>query len=42
MSLLPLDRPPRNLCILRLSALGDICHVLPVVRTLQDACPRRA
>ena len=39
MSLLPLDRPPRNLCILRLSALGDICHVLPVVRTLQDAWP---
>ena len=39
MSLLPLDRPPQNLCILRLSALGDVCHVLPVVRTLQDAWP---
>jgi heptosyltransferase I len=39
MSLLPLDRPPRNLCILRLSALGDVCHVLPIVRTLQDAWP---
>ena len=26
--------------MLRLSALGDVCHVLPVVRTLQDAWPR--
>ena len=29
--------PPRRICVLRLSALGDVCHVLPVVRTLQDA-----
>jgi len=34
----PVD-PPRQLCVLRLSALGDVCHVLPVVRTLQDAWP---
>lgn len=33
------DAPPNNLCVLRLSALGDVCHVLPVVRTLQDAWP---
>jgi heptosyltransferase I len=31
--------PPRRICILRLSALGDVCHVLPVLRTLQDAWP---
>ena len=31
--------PPRSVCVLRLSALGDVCHVLPVVRTLQDAWP---
>jgi len=31
--------PPRRICLLRLSALGDVCHVLPVVRTLQDAWP---
>ena len=31
--------PPRRVCILRLSALGDVCHVLPVIRTLQDAWP---
>src|SRR5438309_7723133 len=31
--------PPRTLCILRLSAIGDTCHVVPVVRTLQQAWP---
>ena len=34
--------PPRSLCILRLSALGDVCHVVPVVRTLQQAWPATA
>ena len=37
---LPLDRPPLTVCILRLSALGDICHVVPVVRTLQRTWPQ--
>jgi heptosyltransferase I len=37
--LLPLDQPPRTVCILRLSALGDACHVVPIVRTLQHAWP---
>ncbi|MGI9246125.1 MAG: glycosyltransferase family 9 protein [Steroidobacteraceae bacterium] len=31
--------PPDSICVLRLSALGDVCHVLPVIRTLQDAWP---
>jgi heptosyltransferase I len=31
--------PPRRVCILRLSAIGDTCHVVPVVRTLQQAWP---
>lgn len=31
--------PPRSLCVLRLSAIGDVCHTLPVVRTLQDHWP---
>lgn len=35
----PLPSPPRSVCILRLSAIGDTCHVLPVVRTLQRAWP---
>jgi heptosyltransferase I len=36
------DTPPGRICVLRLSALGDVCHVLPVVRTLQDAWPGTA
>jgi heptosyltransferase I len=31
--------PPASLCILRLSAIGDTCHIVPVVRTLQRAWP---
>jgi len=33
------DSPPRTVCLLRLSALGDTCHVVPVLRTLQQAWP---
>jgi len=31
---------PQNICILRLSAIGDTCHVVPVLRTLQQAWPQ--
>ena len=34
------SRPPAAACILRLSAIGDTCHALPVVRTLQRAWPQ--
>jgi heptosyltransferase I len=37
--MLPLAEPPRSVCILRLSAIGDTCHVVPIVRTLQQAWP---
>ena len=30
---------PDTVCIVRLSAIGDCCHALPVIRTLQDAWP---
>ena len=30
---------PRSICILRLSALGDATHVVPMVRTLRRAFP---
>lgn len=30
---------PLHLCLLRLSALGDVTHVVPLVRTLQRAWP---
>jgi heptosyltransferase I len=35
-------RPPDSICLLRLSALGDVVHVLPLVRTLQRAWPGTA
>ena len=34
-----LAHPPESLCLVRLSAIGDCCHTLPVVRTLQAAWP---
>jgi heptosyltransferase I len=36
----PLLEPPRSVCLLRLSAIGDTCHVVPVLRTLQRAWPQ--
>jgi heptosyltransferase I len=32
--------PPASVCILRLSAIGDTCHTLAVLRTLEAAWPR--
>lgn len=39
---MPRDYPsaPESICVLRLSAIGDCCHTLPVVRTLQAAFPQ--
>ena len=37
--MIPNNTPPACVCILRLSAVGDVCHTLPVVRTLQTAWP---
>lgn len=37
--MLPLITPPRSLCLLRLSAIGDTTHVLPIVRSLQHCWP---
>ncbi len=39
MSRLPLTSPPASLCLLRLSAIGDVTHVLPVIATLQQVWP---
>jgi len=33
------EHPPRSICIVRLSALGDVTHVVPVIRSLQDHWP---
>ena len=37
--MLPLTQPPNSVCLLRLSAIGDTCHVVPLLRTLQQAWP---
>ncbi len=39
---LPLESPPGSVCILRLSAIGDICHMVPAVRALQTCWPETA
>ena len=37
--LLP-NGPPRSVAVIKLSAIGDVCHTLPVIRTLQSAWPQ--
>ncbi|MBT8127390.1 MAG: glycosyltransferase family 9 protein [Gammaproteobacteria bacterium] len=37
---LPLSSAPDSVCLLRLSAIGDITHALPVLRTLQHHWPQ--
>jgi heptosyltransferase I len=39
---LPLKTPPQSVCVLRLSAIGDVCHTVPAVRTLQTCWPETA
>ena len=34
------EKPPQSICLLRTSALGDVTHVVPLVRTLQQAWPQ--
>src|SRR3546814_4836294 len=38
-SVAPPPREVETICLLRLSALGDVTHVLPLVHTLQRAWP---
>ena len=37
--MLPLREPPSSICIVRLSALGDVTHAVPVVRAIQNQWP---
>src|SRR5690242_3906977 len=37
---MPPTSPPATLCLLRTSALGDVTHVVPLVRTLQTGLPQ--
>lgn len=34
-----MNSPPNDICVVRLSAIGDACHALAVVRNLQDNWP---
>ena len=34
------ENPPQSICLLRTSALGDVTHVVPLVRTLQEYWPQ--
>jgi len=34
-----MKNPPKSICILRLSAIGDVTHMIPVVRTIQKYLP---
>ncbi|MGB5621760.1 MAG: glycosyltransferase family 9 protein [Gammaproteobacteria bacterium] len=36
---LPLSQPPDAVCLLRLSALGDVSHMVPIVRSIQTQWP---
>ena len=33
-------RPPDSICVIRLSAIGDCCHTLAVIRSIQTAWPQ--
>jgi heptosyltransferase I len=39
---MPVNPAPRSICLLRLSALGDATHMLPLIRALQRAWPATA
>ena len=39
MAALTFNPPPQSICILRLSAIGDVTHMLPVIATLQTQWP---
>lgn len=38
--MLPLETPPESICIIRLSALGDVTHAVPVLRAIQRQWPQ--
>jgi len=38
--MLPLEKAPAEICIVRLSALGDVSHAVPVLRAIQNQWPQ--
>lgn len=37
--MIKLHQPPKSICIFRLSAIGDVTHILPVIHTLKKVWP---
>lgn len=37
--MIKLFQPPKSICIFRLSAIGDVIHILPVIHTLKKVWP---
>lgn len=35
-----LDNPPESICLVRLSSIGDITHILPIVNTIMSYLPQ--
>jgi len=38
--MIDLPQEPDSLCIFRLSAIGDVTHILPIIDTLKKAWPK--
>ena len=38
--MIKLSQPPKSICIFRLSAIGDVTHILPVIHTLKKVWPK--
>ena len=38
--MLKFDKPPASICIVRLSAIGDVTHAIPVLRAIQKNWPQ--
>ena len=38
--MLPLANTPKKICMIRLSALGDVTHAIPVLRAIQKQWPQ--
>ena len=37
--ILSINKPPSSICLIRLSAIGDVCHVVPVIYSIRKFWP---
>ncbi|OUU80088.1 MAG: hypothetical protein CBC38_01445 [Gammaproteobacteria bacterium TMED78] len=38
--ILSFNKPPSSICLIRLSAIGDVCHIVPVILSIRKAWPK--